>query len=750
MKFFISLFVLLNSAIVSLAQSPILPSPEKYLSQPGSMFIEEKLMLDTSEIPIFVVDFIEDNFTRLFGMPIDKTRGVANITFDHVKNSLKDSYTIQIDANGIRIQYSTDRSALYAAVSLLQLTQKEDKGIVFQNCFVSDRPAFEWRGLHLDVSRHFYQVDEVKRFIDLMALYKFNKFHWHLTDDQGWRIEIKKYPLLTEVGAFRDSTLIGHYSDQPQKYDVREYGGYYTQEDIREIVEYASSKYIEIVPEIEMPGHSRAALAAYPELSCTRDSLPVPGTWGIFEDIYCSRTETIDFLKDVLAEVMELFPGDYIHIGGDEAPKDRWKKCSDCQKNIKDHQLKDEHELQSWFIGEIDAFITAHDKKLIGWDEILEGGLSPNAAVMSWRGENGGIEAAIQKHYAVMTPTTYCYFDYYQSSNENEPIAIGGFLPLEKVYKFDPVPSELKGTPEASYILGGQANLWTEYILDMKHLEYMTYPRAIALSQSVWCTNKPDYQTFLSTYLRWHEPLLDQLGVNYSRSIHYPELQVVRSDFGIGIHFSGAGDQYAFDVFAKEIGGHTMNGGQVMTKDDTLYFERTSGDKVCNFKLKVGSDKLEGTSEFNLKIHSAIGLPVELITQPHPKYNNNMGLNLVDGIKGKRPWKGSEWLGFNEKEIRLVIDRQEELDLNRLAIGLLKSEGQWIYLPKQAIIEGSNNNRKWKEIKTTSVHDENFTCELQGEYRYIRITFITLDKIPEGQQGAGHVPWTFIDEIELY
>jgi hexosaminidase len=306
--------------------------------------------------------------------------------------------------------------------------------------------------LHLDVSRHFFSVDEVKRFIDLMALYKFNTFHWHLTDDQGWRIEIKKYPKLTEIGAFRDSTVIGHYSDRPRKYDVTQYGGYYTQDEVREVVAYAKDRFITVVPEIELPGHSRAALAAYPELSCTGMEQGVEGLWGIFDDIYCSKQETIDFMKDVLDEVVDLFPSEYIHIGGDEAPKTRWKSCPNCQKVIAENGLKDEHELQSYFIGQMDEFLTSKGKKLIGWDEILEGGLSPNAAVMSWRGLKGGIEAARQKHEVVMTPTTYCYFDYYQSGHPSEPVAIGGFLPLEKVYQFEPVPKELS-EEEARFII---------------------------------------------------------------------------------------------------------------------------------------------------------------------------------------------------------------------------------------------------------------------------------------------------------
>ncbi|NBR16306.1 MAG: beta-N-acetylhexosaminidase, partial [Crocinitomicaceae bacterium] len=324
-----------------------------------------------------------------------------------------------------------------------------------------------------------------KKFIDLMSIYKFNTFHWHLTDDQGWRIEIKKYPKLTEIGAWRDSTVENHYSTFPRTYEKKKYGGFYTQEQIKEIVNYASSKYITVVPEIEMPGHARAALAAYPEFSCTEKQQGVEGLWGVFDDIFCAKTESINFLQDILSEVIELFPGEYIHIGGDEAPKTRWQKCSKCQEIIKENSLKNEHELQSYFIGQMDVFLSSKGKKIIGWDEILEGGLSPNAAVMSWRGYEGGIEAAKQGHYVIMTPGSHCYFDHYQGRGKDEPLAIGGFTPLEKVYEFNPIPSILN-TSEASFILGAQANLWTEYIADFDKLMYMAYPRAIALSQVLW------------------------------------------------------------------------------------------------------------------------------------------------------------------------------------------------------------------------------------------------------------------------
>jgi hexosaminidase len=537
------LLLLLTSFSLDIqAQSAVLPAPKEIVNFDEELMINNKIGVDTkfykpwmgyisSMLPEFSLEPYYPDSTN-------QTRFTAKLS-----NELDSStYKLRFNKNGFELIAGSESAQFNGVMTLIQILNTT-KGSI-RSFEIVDYPDFDWRGIHLDVSRHFFHVDEITHILDLMALYKLNKFHWHLTDDQGWRIQIDKYPLLTEVGAFRDRTLIGHYSDTPQKYDTTTYGGFYTKKDIRAVVEYAKRLNIEVVPEIELPGHSRAALAAYPELSCTGQKKGVPGTWGVFEDIYCSKESSIQFLQNVLAEVIELFSGEYVHIGGDEAPKSRWKKCDECQKVISSNNLKDEHELQSYFIGQMDEFLTKRGKTLIGWDEILEGGLSPNATVMSWRGENGGIEAAKQGHCAVMTPTTYCYFDYYQSTSENEPTAIGGYLPLEKVYKFNVIPKELKGSEASKYVLGGQANLWSEYILDLQHLEYMMFPRAIALAQSVWSSDKPAYSEFLDTYINYHEDLLSALGVNYARSIHAPNMNIVRSERGIGVHFAGRRLQY--------------------------------------------------------------------------------------------------------------------------------------------------------------------------------------------------------------
>ena len=382
---------------------------------------------------------------------------------------------------------------------------------------IEDYPRFSWRGAHLDVCRHFMPKEFVKKYIDLLSLHKMNSFHWHLTDDQGWRIQIRKYPRLTDVGAWRNETLVGRYESDPAKrvYDGERHGGFYTQDDIREIVAYARTRFVNVVPEIEMPGHAQAAIASYPQLGNTGRNLPVLTIWGVSEDILSPEESTIKFMQDVLTEVLELFPSQFIHIGGDEATKTQWRASARVQARIRELGLKNEEEMQSWFIHRMDEFLTARGRRLVGWDEILEGGLAPNATVMSWRGMAGGITAARSGHDVVMAPGTHTYFDHYQSDNRAaEPLAIGGFTPIDKVYAFEPVPDTLEPRFRR-HILGAQAQVWTEYIKGPKHVEYMAYPRMMALAEVVWTpVERKDYRDFIGRLPR-HLERLSVLDVNY-------------------------------------------------------------------------------------------------------------------------------------------------------------------------------------------------------------------------------------------
>ena len=429
-----------------------------------------------------------------------------------------EGYELQITPTAVALAANSPAGRFYGEQTLRQLRAADG---TLPCCRIWDKPRFSWRGLMVDVSRHFFTKDEIKHFLDVMAVHKFNVFHWHLVDDQGWRIEIKQYPRLTEVGAWRKGISFGLDPGASRNYrSDGKYGGYFTQADVREIVAYAASRHITVVPEIEMPGHSSAALAAYPEFSCTGQPFSVDLVGGIFHGIYCAGQDAaFTFLENILSEVLALFPGPFIHIGGDEVPKDNWQKCPRCQQRMAAEKLKDEHELQSYFIRRIEKFINAHGRRLIGWDEILEGGLAPNATVMSWRGVAGGIAAAQAGHDVVMTPTTHCYFDFYQAQI-GQPQAAGYRppLPWETVYEFEPIPVEIPAD-KAHHVLGGGGNLWTESMPNYGHLQFMAYPRACALAETLWSPKASRNLADFKARLKTHTNLLDALGVNYARTL---------------------------------------------------------------------------------------------------------------------------------------------------------------------------------------------------------------------------------------
>lgn len=446
----------------------------------------------------------------------------------------RDTSLARLGPEGYRLDVSPDRvlirapelaGVFYGVQTLRQLLPAEVfRAALVQNVAwivpavtIEDRPRFRWRGGHLDACRHFMPKEFVKKYIDLLALHKMNSFHWHLTDDQGWRIAIRKYPRLTEVGAWRAATLVGTHTDDSSRwvFDGRRHGGFYTQDDIREIVAYAAERFVNVVPEIEMPGHVQAAIASYPWIGTRGDSVAVMQVWGVSKNILNPTDSVVAFMQDVLTEVLELFPGPFIHVGGDEVAKDQWRASATVQQRIRTLGLRNEAELQSWFIRQMDTFLTARGRRLIGWDEILEGGLAPGATVMSWRGTEGGIAAARAGHDVVMTPGSHTYFDHYQSRDRAaEPLAIGGFSDLEKVYGFEPVPAELDSIA-ARHVLGAQAQVWTEYILGPKHAEYMAYPRTVALAEVLWtAVERKDYGDFLARLL-FHLKRLDALDVGY-------------------------------------------------------------------------------------------------------------------------------------------------------------------------------------------------------------------------------------------
>lgn len=525
MKKNILIAVMLLAATATFAQqtesTSIIPKPLSAQKGTGSFYItKQTTIVARSAAAKKVAEMFNYFMAKKYGftLPVSE-QGSANAIVLNVLTDSKpaaEGYKLTVTKAKIEVA-GTKAGVFYGVQSLLQLMVQHEKGTTVNAVTINDEPNFAYRGLMLDVGRHFFGVDEIKKILDVMAYLKLNRFHWHLTDDQGWRLEIKKYPKLTSISAWRDSTIIGSYGDnKPFIYDGQKSGGFYTQEQAREVVKYAADRNIVVVPEIEMPGHSTAVLAAYPELG--NDTIPyhVPGYWGVHRTIYSPGEQTFTFLQDVLTEVMTVFPSKFIHIGGDEVPKNEWKTSALAQSLIKQNNLKDENELQSWFINRIEKFLNKNGRNLIGWDEILEGGLSPNATVMSWRGEQGGIEAAKQSHNVVMTPGGPMYVDHSQAKDtKTEPLSIGGFLPIDVVYNYNPRPAVLTADQQ-KFIMGVQGNMWTEYVPTAQKLEYMIFPRALAIAEVGWTSQaNKDFNNFSKVRLPVRLRDLDKFGINY-------------------------------------------------------------------------------------------------------------------------------------------------------------------------------------------------------------------------------------------
>ncbi|MDI9636948.1 beta-N-acetylhexosaminidase [Geitlerinema splendidum] len=508
----------------------IIPIPAKIVRQSGEFMLKPTTVIVASQGAESTARYLQNCLEPATGFHLKiASEGESAISLELSKQFVslgEEGYSIVVTPSKVRIGSSKPQGLFYGVQTLRQLfpTQIFRSGKVdgidwtIPCVTVDDSPRFKWRGLMLDVARHFQHKQEVMTFIDAAATHKFNTLHMHLTDDQGWRVEIKKYPRLTEVGAWRSETVIGKNTGE---YDGKPHGGFYTQEDLREIVAYAAARHITVVPEIDMPGHMMAAVAAYPELG---DGKPaeIMKIWGVSSRVLNTRPETVQFCKDVLDEIMDIFPSKFIHIGGDECPKDQWKADPEEQARMKERGLKDEHELQSWFIRQMDSYLVSKGRRLIGWDEILEGGLAENAAVMSWRGTSGGLQAAKEGHDVVMSPTSHMYLDYYQSRSPDEPLAIGGFLPLQQVYSFEPIPKDLE-TGKHHHILGVQGNLWSEYMKDYKHVQYMAFPRACAVAEVGWSrADRKNLDQFINR-LETHVKRLTAMDIRY-RALTPPDL----------------------------------------------------------------------------------------------------------------------------------------------------------------------------------------------------------------------------------
>jgi len=724
----------------------IIPKPLSQKIGNGSFIFNNDVAIVSEpklqEVSNYFTLYLKDNYN----FELSNNNSTKKITFkidDSINND--EGYELNVSKNDITIKSKHAKGAFYAVQSLIQLLPLPSDLNSFKIlCLrIKDQPQFTYRGMHLDVGRHFFSVDFIKKYIDLMARLKMNTFHWHLTEDQGWRIEIKKYPKLQEIAAFRKETLIGHYNDQPHQFDGKPYGGFYTQEQIKEVVAYAKTRQVTIIPEIEMPGHSQAAIAAYPELGCSGEQVEVATKWGVFDEVYCPKESTFKFLEDVIDEVVALFPGKYIHIGGDEAPKTNWKNCEYCQKLIKKEGLKDEHGLQSYFIARMEKYINSKGKQIIGWDEILEGGLAPNATVMSWRGTSGAVQAAKEGHDVILTPGSHCYFDHYQSENENEPLAIGGFLPLEKVYHFNPIPEELS-EEESKYVLGAQGNVWTEYMQTEKQVEYMAFPRAIALSEVLWSSPKhKNYSDFIHR-LEQYQKRLDQLEVNYANHIYSVKGELINSKGNLAYQLSTTSSSYPIYYSTDK------------SFPSKLYSTPITLDASMHIKAVVLNSKktpLGAVFQQKINLHEGVGAKISINKEPHPAYNAGGKNALINGISGNNKRYGDkEWLGFLGEDIIVTIEFDNPKNIKTISTRFYNGKGQWIYAPNE--IGFSFYLEDGKTVNDISILEEknnllvNYSYELKSTaVKKLDIIVKNYGTIPEGKQGAGHKAWTFIDEI---
>lgn len=745
MRRFLFVFSVLFFSVFSAQTKPnLVPYPQSVEFSKGEFILSNTTAVKGNE-KSFEYQFFLKSLNKNYQLDLSKnerTHG-TDVIFVAVDKDKKEDYEINVAENFMSVIGKDDAGLFHGIQTMLQLIQNSKDGKI-PAVKIKDYPKFAWRGMHLDVCRHFFNVDEVKQYIDYLAMYKLNTFHWHLTDDQGWRIEIKKYPKLTEIGSKRKESMMGAYVDNT--FDGKPYGPYfYTQEQIRDVVKYAQQRHITVVPEIEMPGHALAALSAYPELACTKGPFESATKWGVFDDVFCPKEETFTFLENVLDEVMKLFPSQYIHIGGDECPKTRWKECAHCQKLIKKNNLKDEHGLQSYFIHRIEKYVNSKGRKIIGWDEILEGGLAPNAAVMSWTGINGGIEAAKSGHFAVMTPGAYCYFDHYQGDPQSEPNAFGGFTPLDKVYSYNPVPSELN-PEQAKYILGVQANLWTEYITDFKQVQYMIFPRLMALSEVGWGTADPEnYKEFESRVIGQFK-ILDGMKVNYAKSIYNISGKVVPANEGIA---------YELTVSQDPAGIRYTTDGTEPSLDSQVYQNPVRVKKSMTVKSAYFEDgKLKSAvSSQEFTVSKTTGKKITLEQPPSENYSFGGAFTLVDGIIGNTRQLGKTWLGFQGKDVVATIDLGQKTSFSEVYFNTLENKGSWIHLAKSAQVFVSDDGRNFKMIKeigTQEIQDSKGKITLNvgnQTSQYIKLIIENAGIIPAGNPGADSKAWLFVDEI---
>jgi hexosaminidase len=755
---------------------PIIPHPLSMEVKNGSFLIDNNVSIRTLSKDKAVADVM-----RFFTNYVKQITGVSlpqnvvknkSIEFkiEKISEIGEEGYTLSVTPLSIVIKANTSKGLFYGVQSLMQTLPFIRTNQVPQiPCMeIKDTPRFAWRGFMLDVSRHFFSIEMIKEVIDIMASYKMNVFHWHLTDGPGWRLEIKKYPKLTEQAAWRidDWGKPWNWAEVAFNADKNKatYGGYYTQAQAKEIVAYAAARNITVVPEIEMPGHSQAAMAAFPELSC--HPLVHFGTSGDFyankvEGNYCAGNDAaFAFLQDVLTEVMAIFPSKYIHVGGDEVEKDSWKKCSKCQARMKTEGLKDENELQSYFIRRMEKFLTSKNRKLIGWDEILEGGLAPEATVMSWRGEAGGIQAAKMKHPVVMSPTTPCYFDYYQGDPETEPAAFGGFNTLKKVYDYEPIPAEMTAE-DAKYVLGAQANLWTEMIRKREGVEYMILPRLLALSEAVWSPKTQRNWLGFNQRLQPHMVGFEHKGLHYSKGNFKVDIKPVveNGKISISLESENTATQSVVAQYALKGVIHYTTDGSMPTTGSPKYDKPFEVNKAMTVKAALAVNNQIMTlkpAEQSFTFNKATGKNVQYATPFNKNYPANGANSLTDGFRGTKD-HGKQWHSFSGKDMVATIDMGTPTAASSIMIGCLQNYGSWIFYPQSVKFEVSEDEQSFKEIKTVqnTIPPTSGSAQIQDfkvtfteqKVKSIRITAKNLGVCPKGHPGEGGEAWIFLDEI---
>lgn len=712
-------------------------------------------MQDNAE---FLVDYVERQtgvkLTSHAGMPVD---GAICLTLD-LSDDNAEAYKLIVNDKRVCISGASEAGVFYGIQTLRKsLPVAQDINVNLSAVEIYDKPRFAYRGAMLDVARHFYTVDEVKTFIDMLALHNINRFHWHLTDDQGWRIEIKKYPKLMSVASERKETVVGRWYSGI--YDGKPYGGYYTQDELRDVIDYAAKRHITIIPEVDLPGHMQAALTAYPELGCTGGPYEVRTIWGVSQDVLCVGNDfTLQFVKDVLSEVADIFPSEYIHIGGDECPKVRWEKCPKCQERIKSLGLKSdakhtkEQRLQSYMIQEAAKYLKEKGKRIIGWTEILEGGLVPDATLMSWIGESGGIEAAHQHHDVIMTPNTYLYFDYYQSKKvEDEPLAIGGYLPIEKTYDYEPMPKELT-KEEQQYIKGVQANLWTEYIPVFSQVQYMVLPRLGAAAEVQWTDpSKKDYKDFLRRVPHL-VAVYDCYGWNCATHVYDVNVDMKADTVNhvLNVQLSTMADDPIY---------YTLD-GQDPTEKSLKYTKPFTIDQSVVLKtMAVHPDRTSKISVDTIRFNKATLKPVVLLQPNESRFSPDGPVVLVDGRNGNHSFDTGAWLAVAGNDLEAVINMQAETILSSASVHVYVRKDAWLFDARGFSVSVSSDNKNYKEVasqeyKQMQESDSDGIIEHELSFdpckaTYVKIKVISEKSMPDWHWDAGKAPFLLVDEIIL-